>query len=81
MPPLSHRVGPTQPPATEGCADPRHSYTEIMSTSPAAPEPRVSAVPSVNPDARIDLHTHSSESDGTETPTALVGAAEAAGLN
>ncbi|CAN5489356.1 hypothetical protein BH10ACT4_BH10ACT4_04910 [soil metagenome] len=30
--------------------------------------------------APIDLHTHSSVSDGTETPTELVQAAVAAGL-
>lgn len=30
---------------------------------------------------RIDLHTHSTESDGTDTPTELVGAAVAAGLD
>jgi 3',5'-nucleoside bisphosphate phosphatase len=32
------------------------------------------------PDRPIDLHTHSAVSDGTETPTQLVGAAVAAGL-
>ena len=32
------------------------------------------------PDGPIDLHTHSSVSDGTETPTQLIRAAVAAGL-
>jgi predicted metal-dependent phosphoesterase TrpH len=30
---------------------------------------------------RIDLHTHSSVSDGTDTPAELVGTAHAAGLD
>ena len=39
------------------------------------------ASPSLDwPDARIDLHTHSSVSDGTETPAELIAAAVAAGL-
>ncbi|MGQ0775252.1 MAG: PHP domain-containing protein [Pseudonocardiales bacterium] len=33
------------------------------------------------PDVRIDLHAHSTASDGTDSPTALVAAAAAAGLD
>jgi predicted metal-dependent phosphoesterase TrpH len=35
----------------------------------------------VRPDLRIDLHTHSRVSDGTQSPTELVHAAKAAGLD
>ncbi|MFK5584535.1 PHP domain-containing protein [Serinicoccus sp. LYQ131] len=37
--------------------------------------------PPLDPDARIDLHTHSDRSDGTESPAVLVREAAAAGLD
>ncbi|OKL48106.1 PHP domain-containing protein [Boudabousia marimammalium] len=43
--------------------------------------PTLSAGLRVAPDARIDLHTHSSVSDGTDTPTELIRQAAEAGLN
>lgn len=46
----------------------------------AAPAPGGPPGPAVTPGSLIDLHTHSSASDGTDTPQALVAKAAAAGI-